>query len=216
MSWTSERIEELKQLWEAGHSASEIGKKLGVSKNAVVGKAHRLKLAARPSPIKRGGGPARRRPAAAQRQAAARAATASPITGTPAAGGGPAEVAAGAGKTGGAQPRLSPGGAANGTPANSGAANSGAANGARSAGGLAGGSGKAVSRSPFAAAEMARRPRQARTTRSAGGSQSCAWPIGDPGDAGFHFCGEPTVPGKPYCQTHCAQAYISKKKEEAA
>ena len=53
MAWTPERIEELTQLWNAGHSASVIGKHLGVSKNAVVGKAHRLKLPARPSPIRR-------------------------------------------------------------------------------------------------------------------------------------------------------------------
>ena len=53
MAWTPERIEELTQLWKAGHSASVIGKRLGVSKNAVVGKAHRLKLPARPSPIRR-------------------------------------------------------------------------------------------------------------------------------------------------------------------
>ncbi|SDF88190.1 GcrA cell cycle regulator [Limimonas halophila] len=54
MSWTDERIDELTRLWQAGHSASDIGKRLGVSKNAVVGKAHRLKLPSRPSPIKQG------------------------------------------------------------------------------------------------------------------------------------------------------------------
>lgn len=53
MSWTEERIVDLTRLWEAGHSASEIGESLGVSKNAVIGKAHRLKLSSRPSPIRR-------------------------------------------------------------------------------------------------------------------------------------------------------------------
>lgn len=53
MSWTDERVAELKRLWETGKSASEIGKILGVSKNSVVGKAHRLKLKSRPSPIRR-------------------------------------------------------------------------------------------------------------------------------------------------------------------
>lgn len=53
MTWTPERIDELTQLWNSGHSASAIGKRLGVSKNAVVGKAHRLNLPARPSPIRR-------------------------------------------------------------------------------------------------------------------------------------------------------------------
>ncbi len=53
MTWTAERIAELKRLWAAGTPTAEIGRCLGVSKNAVVGKAHRLGLAARPSPIKR-------------------------------------------------------------------------------------------------------------------------------------------------------------------
>ena len=53
MSWTDERVEELGRLWDAGHSTSDIGKALGVTKNAVVGKAHRMKLASRPSPIRR-------------------------------------------------------------------------------------------------------------------------------------------------------------------
>ncbi|HIP80004.1 MAG TPA: GcrA cell cycle regulator, partial [Kiloniellaceae bacterium] len=64
MTWTEERVAELMRLWEAGRSASEIGRLLGVSKNSVVGKAHRMKLAARPSPIKRGGSATGRRPAA--------------------------------------------------------------------------------------------------------------------------------------------------------
>lgn len=36
----------------------------------------------------------------------------------------------------------------------------------------------------------------------------CSWPVGNPGDANFHFCGEAGVPGKPYCAKHCAVAYI--------
>jgi GcrA cell cycle regulator len=52
MTWTDERVAELARLWESGHSASAIGRILGVSKNAVVGKAHRLRLSSRPSPIR--------------------------------------------------------------------------------------------------------------------------------------------------------------------
>jgi len=51
MSWTDEKIEELKKLWAKGLSTAEIGRELGVSKNAVVGKSHRLALKPRPSPI---------------------------------------------------------------------------------------------------------------------------------------------------------------------
>ncbi|MGH6659052.1 MAG: GcrA family cell cycle regulator, partial [Sphingomicrobium sp.] len=55
MSWTEERIERLKKLWADGSTASQIAEELGgVSRNAVIGKAHRLGLEQRPSPVKPG------------------------------------------------------------------------------------------------------------------------------------------------------------------
>jgi GcrA cell cycle regulator len=53
MSWTEERVDLLKQLWGEGKTAAEIAKALGegVTRNAVIGKAHRLKLSSRVSPI---------------------------------------------------------------------------------------------------------------------------------------------------------------------
>lgn len=53
MDWNDENIGRLRQFWADGHSTAEIGRRMGVSKNAVVGKAHRLDLPARPSPIRR-------------------------------------------------------------------------------------------------------------------------------------------------------------------
>lgn len=50
--WTVERVAELGRLWQEGLSTSEIGRRLGLTKNAVVGKAHRLALQPRPSPLK--------------------------------------------------------------------------------------------------------------------------------------------------------------------
>ena len=53
MSWTDERIDRLKELWSKGMTASQIADELGgVSRNAVIGKAHRLGLQSRPSPVK--------------------------------------------------------------------------------------------------------------------------------------------------------------------
>src|ERR1700759_5606187 len=53
MSWTAERIHQLKSLWEQGMTASRIADALGgVSRNAVIGKAHRLGLESRPSPVR--------------------------------------------------------------------------------------------------------------------------------------------------------------------
>lgn len=49
--WPEERIERLRELWDEGHSSAEIGRLMGTTKNAIVGKAHRIDLPSRPSPI---------------------------------------------------------------------------------------------------------------------------------------------------------------------
>ena len=52
IGWTDERIAQLTKMWEGGATASQIAEELGgVSRNAVIGKAHRLGLKARPSPV---------------------------------------------------------------------------------------------------------------------------------------------------------------------
>lgn len=64
MSWTEERVALLKQLWGEGKTAAEIAKALGdgVTRNAVIGKAHRLKLSSRLSPIQQNAKPAGKSP----------------------------------------------------------------------------------------------------------------------------------------------------------
>ncbi len=66
MDWSAEAIERLRALWAEGHSTAEIGRRMGISKNAVVGKAHRLNLPARPSPIRREAGETAPRPVVAR------------------------------------------------------------------------------------------------------------------------------------------------------
>ena len=44
--------------------------------------------------------------------------------------------------------------------------------------------------------------------------RGCRWPIGHPGESGFHFCGSQAEVGRPYCRSHCAQAY--RNTQEAA
>ena len=51
MDWNDHAISTLRTLWNDGHSTAEIGRRMSITKNAVVGKVHRLKLPARPSPI---------------------------------------------------------------------------------------------------------------------------------------------------------------------
>lgn len=216
MSWTPERIDELTKLWETGHSASAIGKLLGVSKNAVVGKAHRMKLQARPSPIKRGEDGGASNSASSAKAAVKQSPVGTKTTrsaGTPAASGKSAAKneplqtvisAALAAKSAGSQTAASAGSA---TAPKAAAARGGqAANGARSA-------------AHAKAVRGGARGKVASATRAVNASRrgpKCLWPIGDPGDEDFHFCGEPALSGKPYCAEHCARAYITRSRSDSA
>ena len=62
--WTTDAIVRLRTLWAEGHPTAEIGRRMGMTKNAVIGKAHRLALPKRPSPIcQTAGGPRKPAPA---------------------------------------------------------------------------------------------------------------------------------------------------------
>lgn len=50
--WTDNTLATLRRLWEEKHSTAKIGRRMGISKNAIVGKARRIGLPSRPSPIK--------------------------------------------------------------------------------------------------------------------------------------------------------------------
>src|SRR6478672_2622792 len=86
MSWTEERIERLKKMWHDGATASQIADELGgVSRNAVIGKAHRLGLEQRPSPVKPGEEKEVKKAAPAPKAAAPKAEAPSPAKAAPAA-----------------------------------------------------------------------------------------------------------------------------------
>lgn len=57
MNWSAERDARLRELWASELSSAEIALRLGVSKNATIGRAHRMHLPGRPSPIRRKGDP---------------------------------------------------------------------------------------------------------------------------------------------------------------
>ncbi len=161
MGWTDERVVLLKRLWVEGKTAAEIAKLIGggVTRNAVIGKAHRLKLSGRISPIQEN------------------------------------------------------------------------AMGGRS-GGAAGGSG--VETSGTRSVSAPRKPQKTIISKvsnreiiapvqlpsaqenycfGAGVSlvdlkeRMCRWPIGDPKEDGFKFCGGPSEEGIPYCSHHARVAY---------
>lgn len=80
MSWTEERVSVLKKLWGEGHTAAEIAKQLGgVTRNAVIGKAHRLKLSNRVSPIQQNKKPANANKATGRKPAPERTAKMSSV-----------------------------------------------------------------------------------------------------------------------------------------
>ncbi len=213
MSWTPERIDELTKLWETGHSASAIGKILGVSKNAVVGKAHRMKLQARPSPIKRGEGggsstsASRAKTAIKKSQSSAKSAQSGNK--------GAVDVKAGAKN----EPLQSMISAA--LAAKTAGPDKTASSAAVSRNGVSAGNGQTAAK-VAAKGKVERRDHQssvASATRAVNASRrgpKCLWPIGDPGDEDFHFCGEPAIPGKPYCSVHCAKAYITRSRSDSA
>ncbi len=211
MSWTDERIDTLKTMWEAGQTASQIAEALGgVSRNAVIGKAHRLGLQSRPSPVKPNEPAATPVPvpAAPEPEPVVAAPPAPPPpapTPTPA----PEPVIAAADVRDDededdddtdavvAAPRrepqpilrsVGPGGFVRQSPGE---------------------------QQPPATPAPPRRLVPAKPSPEIAGKTTlldlndriCKWPLGHPGEPDFHFCGEKVNPGFPYCVQHCGHAY---------
>ena len=197
MSWTEERIERLKKMWHEGATASQIADELGgVSRNAVIGKAHRLGLEQRPSPVKPGEEKEMKKPAPAA-PAAAAAPAPKPVKAEAAKAGAPAPAATAAPAAPNApaphRPEIQyrsigPGGFVRQGPGDQ--------------------------QAPIPPAPPRRlvpakpRPEVAdKTSLLELNDRICKWPIGHPGEPDFHFCGESANPGFPYCVAHCGVAY---------
>lgn len=212
MAWTDERIDQLKQMWEKGMTASQIAEELGgVSRNAVIGKAHRLGLQSRPSPVRGGDGPAKKpaapRKAAEPKRVEAAAPPPPPMAARPVA---PPPSAAPAPVQ--AEPRMSAA-----TPAAASDAPAPAVEQPRIISVGPGGflrQGPGDQQAPIPPAPPRRlvpakpSPEIADKTSLLDLTEKiCKWPMGHPGEPDFHFCGEQVNPGFPYCVEHCGRAY---------
>lgn len=199
MSWTDERVETLKRMWAEGQSASQIAKELGgVTRNAVIGKVHRLGLSNRVGGKEEGEEEAVAAPAAAVPKAE------SPKAEAPAAA--PrAEPAAARPAPAAERPAAAPAAAA--APASNVTALP-----LRKAIVPAGQplppqpSANEISPETLASArEVEKRSR--RLTLMELTERTCKWPIGDPATDDFWFCGLPSLQGKPYCEAHVSVAF---------
>lgn len=202
MSWTDERVETLKRMWAEGASASQIAKELGqVTRNAVIGKVHRLGLSNRVGP---GEGeaseeaPAATEPArepapepSREPESAALADDDQASAETEADDADEPEDASAAedGDTeeGPSQPYRRPI-----IPAGQPLPPQPSAN----------------EISPEAIAKVQEVEKVARRlTLMELTEKTCKWPVGDPATPNFWFCGLPVQPGKPYCEAHVGVAF---------
>ena len=206
MTWTDERIERLKTMWDEGATASQIADELGgVSRNAVIGKAHRLGLQARPSPVK----PTRRRPRRSRRRAAAGAAP-KPARRQAARAKAAAPDASRAGRR---ERRAKPPRAATPMPPQRPPRSRMPSVRSIGPGGFLR-QGPGDQQAPIPPAPP-RRLVPAKPSAEIADKTSlldlndriCKWPIGHPGEPDFHFCGDKANPGFPYCVEHCGVAY---------
>lgn len=167
MSWTDERVERLKKLWADGLSASQIAAQLGgVSRNAVIGKVHRLNL---PGRAKSGG------QASSVRTKRTTAAPRAPNY---------------AGRTAATQQTT------------------------RTMSRSSGGAQMKQDVDAVAAEDIDTRPMEdvvvpisRRLTLIELSERTCKWPVGDPLQEGFHFCGNDSGEASPYCGFHAKMAF---------
>ena len=181
-SWDSSILKKLKTLVGKGLSTSEIGKRLGMSKNAIVGKLHRLgwnPKATEVAPAKATKKAADKKSVATKKAPVKKIADKAPKT-----------VKADKKATAAKEPKVVKKATVETAP--------------KKAASKTGGGHAIASKNTGAAHQRAVRHALEMVNLK---PNQCRWPIGDPDSEDFHFCGAPVFVGKPYCYEHCKQAY---------
>ncbi|MDU8911750.1 GcrA family cell cycle regulator [Aestuariicoccus sp. MJ-SS9] len=180
MSWTDERVELLKKMWGEGQSASQIAKELGgVTRNAVIGKVHRLGLSNRsgaaPTGTDQAADPKEKSAAKAEPKAKPQPKT------EPAR---PVEMETKSATPAPTRKQIIPAGQP--LPPQP----------------------SANEISPEALAKVNEVEKKAKKlTLMELTERTCKWPVGDPATPDFWFCGLPVQQGKPYCEAHVGVAF---------
>ena len=214
MSWTDERVERLKQMWGEGLSASQIAKELGgVTRNAVIGKVHRLGLSNRAGATGAGATVAAAAPEP-EPQPVPAAAEAAPAPPAP-----ELEPARTEAQAAAPEPETASDPAPEETPEPEAAEETAPADPPSAP--------IPFSRRPIVPAGQPLPPQPSANEVSAEAlatvrevekkarrlslleltERTCKWPVGDPATEDFWFCGLPTQAGKPYCEAHVGVAF---------
>ena len=199
MAWTDEMVEELKRLWAEGVTTGEIGRRLNISKNSIVGKVHRLGLSGRPSPIKKKSDsetkekPAKQAKPVKEKKVAQKATKETKAE--------PKKTPVKENKITVKEPETKPTEVKKTVVQET----------------------KTYISNPSEEDDikLAKTLNVATKTTSKTGNLSlveldnhtCRWPVGDPKDENFHFCGKKIRLGQTYCEEHAAIAYVKPSKK---
>ncbi len=186
MAWSDERVAVLKKMWLDGNSASEIAKELGnITRNAVIGKVHRLGLSNRDTNVSKAGGTANKAIKGVKR-------------------GRPPKINKEPKKRGRPQ-KINEPNDFNETPMERGRSISASGTTGRS------NDGKLEVVSDLSEETLKDLLKVEMKSKKISlmdlTERTCKWPIGDPATDAFWFCGHEAEPGKPYCKTHISIAF---------
>ena len=191
MSWTDERVETLKRMWAEGQSASQIAKELGgVTRNAVIGKVHRLGLSNRVEGEDQPAAPAAPEPQSVAEPVAAAAPAEAPRVEPEPEPEPEAETAEAPEPQPAPQPVFAPRRPI--VPAGQPLPPQPSAN--------------EISPETLASVREVEK-RALKLSLMELTERTCKWPIGDPATEKFWFCGLPSTAGKPYCEAHVGVAF---------